>query len=502
MKATRILIIGAGLGGLAVGTRLAADGYHVKIIEQTDAPGGWLKPTRANGFCFQNGGMLITAPFLLDKIFLDAGMDRSEYIQLKSVSPVFQAIFPDHEQFLHFREPAITQMKNRSFSPEDQKGFHDYGKFCDKALDTVFFDYCASPLSERHLILQRSPRLRRFQSETTARKMALKRFSTTNMRRLYSFWPLLVGGNPSQTSHLYSLISTMIQRWDAFVPLGGADSIINGLVRLFTECGGEIQYNSTVETVQVFNQRATGVQLVDGSIHQADIIISDVDAATTYRKLIDSDRFLFSTVRKARNKKIGSSVFVYHMGLREPLQESYPLAPFNIIFPEVLNDMCDQIFKRQIPPIDPLIFLCFPSKIDSTAAPDGNESITAIVPVPNLENGIDWQQESFKFRNLILDKMQPHFKTDIRSNLICERTITPQDIEINIGNCFGSAFSFDPAIARGEPPRMANKSPSIENLFLVGAGAHPGPLFPGILSGAALTERIIVKKLNQVDKEG
>lgn len=487
MKPLRIIIIGSGLGGLAAGIRLAAEGYQVTIFEKTGLPGGCLKTEEINGFRFNNGAEIVTAPFLFDQLFERVGKNRRDYFDLQSFDPIFQAIFPGNKRFAFFRDPSLTVKLNNLFSLSDQNAFSVYLNENENRFDDLFFNYYSKPITDNHLKFGSQFRTGRFTKEKSSADMAAEMFQSAELRQLFGFWPLLAGGNPKESSHLSRIIPTIFNRWGAWIPVGGMKNLVDSLVNLFIEEGGEIFYNSEVQEIQVFNRKVSGVRLSDGSIQHADIVISDVDALRTYRSLIDSDKNHYSVVTKAKRMVPGAGVFIYHIGLNRPLQEKMSLAGNNFVFPENYETFLSDLFYRKILTPTPFFLMKIPSKNDLYAAPPGCESLSILVPVPNLEGNIEWERESYVFRNRILDLIQVFFVTDLRDSIIVETCSDPQKMQTENNSYLGAAFSALPVSQKNGGTRLANKCADIKNLYLVGAGSHPGPFIPGVLLGVSST---------------
>lgn len=485
MKPLRIIIVGSGLGGLAAGIRLAAEGYQVTILEKTGIPGGCLKTEEINGFRFNNGAEIVTAPFLFDQLFEQVGKNRRDYFDLQPLDPIFQAIFPGNKRFAFFSDPFLTLQLNNLFSLSDQNTFSVYLNENESQFDNIFFNYYAKPITDNHLNFALQFRPGRFATGKYSADWPSELFQSTELRQLFRFWPLLAGGNPKESSLLSRIIPTIFNRWGAWIPVGGMKNLVDSLVALFIEESGEIFYDSEVQEIQVFNRRVSGVRLTDGSIQHADIVISDVDALQTYRSLIDSDKNHYSVVSNAKRMVPGAGVFIYHIGLNRPLQEKLSLAGNNFVFPENYETFLSDLFTRKILTSTPFFLLKIPSKNDSYAAPPGCESLSILVPVPNLEGNIEWERESYAFRDRILDLIQEFFVTDLRENIIVEACSDPQKLQNENNSYLGAAFSALPVSQKKSGTRLANKCKDIKNLYLVGAGTHPGPFIPGVLLGVS-----------------
>lgn len=499
MKNNSVLIIGAGLGGLAVGIRLAAEGFRVRIVEKDTQPGGWLKPTRIGDFLYPNAGSLITMPQMLEDLFASTGRNLNDYLTLEEISPIIRFIFPSETEFTFYREAADTLMKNSLFGLQDQQGFTAYGKRSNRILDEIQPKFFSRPYRRSRNPFAPEFGFRSLRPRRSGRSVSERLFTSEELRIVHSYWPMFCGGAPSVSSHFYRVIPAVMQRWGVFLSKSGPDSLIKALEKLFLECGGEIQYNSKVEAIQAYNGAVTGVRLTDNSIRMADYVISDADAAFTARYLIDSDRFRFSTVSAAQMRRPGISLFIYHMAFQKQPIEKRPFIGFNVIIPPDIKQWEQELFTEKRLPSHPLFYLRVPSKIDSDFVPEGKGAISVICPVPNLDSEINWAQESYRFRERILSVMQDYFESDLRSDLIGERYITPEMIRVTFNSYMGAAWGFDVNQEKTEVPRLPNKCRDIENLYLVGSGSHPGPFLPGVLQGAEIVYREIMSARKEQD---
>lgn len=492
MKNNSVLIIGAGIGGLAAGIRLAAEGFRVRIVEKRPLPGGWLQPTRIGDVTFPNAGCLITMPQKLENLFESTGRTMSDYLRLEEYSPIMRFVFPEDNSFTLYREPADTLMKNSLFGLQDQQGFAAYGKRSDRILDEYLPKFFEKPYRRSRNPFAPEFGFRSLRPRRSGRSVSERLFASEELRSVHSFWSMFCGGAPSVSSHFYRIIPSAMQRWGVYLVKGGPEALVNALVKLFQECGGEIQYNSEVEAIQVYNGAVTGVRLSDNSIRMADYVISDADTAHTSRNLIDSDRFRYGTVEAARLRKPGISLFIYHMALLKPPIEKQPLLGFNIMMPSDMKQWERELFTEKTLSTEPLFFLRCPSKNFPDFVPDGKGALSVICPVPNLDSEINWPRESYRFRDRILSVLQNYFENDLRMDLIGERYITPGMLEESFNSYMGAAWGFDPNQEKTEVPRLPNRCADIKNLYLVGNGAHPGPFLPGVLQGAEIVHREII----------
>ena len=492
MKKNSVLIIGAGIGGLAAGIRLAAEGFRVRIVEKGERAGGWLGSTKIGEVTFPNAGSLITMPQQLENLFSSVGRSMDDYLKMDEISPIMRFLFPEENEYTLYREAADTLMKNSLFGLKDQQGYAAYGKRSDRILDEYLPKYFSRPYRRSRNPFSTDFGFAGLRPGRSGRSVSSRLFTSEELRSVHAWWPVFCGGDPMISSHFYRMIPAVMQRWGVFLVRGGSEALVNALVKLFQECGGEIQYRSEVESIQVYNGAVTGVRLTDNSIRMADYVISDADTAYTCRSLIDSDRFRYTTVEAAHSRKPGISLFIYHMALQTPPVEKRPLLGINVIMPRDSMVWERELFEEKRLPSDLSFFLHVPAKISKSFVPEGTGALSVICPVPNLDSEVSWQRESYHFRNHILNTLQEYFENDLRSSLIGERYITPDMIHETFNSYQGAAWGFDPNQEKTDVPRLPNRCRDFRNLYLVGNGAHPGPFIPSVLQGAEIAHQEIL----------
>ncbi len=492
MKNNSVIVIGAGIGGLAAGIRLAAEGYRVRIIEKGSRPGGQLCTTRIGDFVFPNAGTLLTMPEATSALFESAGRSMADYMTLREVSPILRFIFPEEGEYTLYREAADTLMKNSLFGLKDQQAFASYGKRSDYVLNEVMPRFFDRPYKRPRGLFASEFGFRALVPRRSGVRVSSKLFSSEQLREVHSFWPLFSGGAPSACSHFYRMIPAAMSRWGVYQVEGGPDAYIDALVKLFRECDGEIQCNAEVEAIQIYNGVVTGVRLTDSSVRQADYVVCDADTAYSCRFLIDSDRVHYPTVDKALMRRPGCSVFIYHMAFETPPEALRDFDVLNVLMPRDPRIWERQLFTENRLPDELLMYLSFPGKIDASFVPGKHGAMSAVVLVPNLSSDVKWRQISYHFRERILSALQPYFGSDLRSSLIGERYFTPDSLRENLNAYMGAVWCFDPVQQKTDIRCLPNDCEDIRNLYFVGNGAHPGPHIPAVLKGAELVNQAIL----------
>jgi phytoene desaturase len=279
------------------------------------------------------------------------------------------------------------------------------------------------------------------------------------------------------------------RKWGVYYPLGGTGAIVESLEKLLMELGGKVTLNAEVAEILTEGRRVSGVRLTDGSIHRADIIVSNADAAYTYRNLLPENR-RGAMYRRVSKMKYGISLFAIYFGTRRRYTDTR-LAHHNIILAERFKGLMDDIFKHKLLADDFILYLHMPTLTDPSMAPEGCESFYVLSPVPNQTSGIDWTIMARPYRDRIMQFLEENYLPDLRANIIAEHYIDPLHFQDTLKSYQGAAFSAQPTFTQSTWFRPHNRSEEYNNLYFVGAGTHPGAGLPGVLSSAFIVEKLI-----------
>jgi phytoene desaturase len=337
-----------------------------------------------------------------------------------------------------------------------------------------------------------SPDLLKLQSYTSVYQFAAQYVRHPFLRRVFSFHPLLVGGNPFDTTSIYALIHYLERQWGVHYAVGGTGAIIEAMAKLFRELGGQIHTSCPVEKISVEKGTATGVQIVDGASIKVDAVVSNADVANTYRKMIRAEYRRKYTDKRLTQMKYSMSLFVIYFGTNKQFPH---IKHHTIILGERYRELLHDIFRRKILAKDFSLYLHRPTATDPSMAPEGCDSFYVLAPVPNQESGIDWTQQAQPFRDSILKFLESRYLPGLLDSIVTERMFTPLDFETTLNSYAGSAFSFEPLFRQSAWFRPHNESEDIKNLFFVGAGTHPGAGVPGVLSSAKIAEELVMQRL-------
>jgi phytoene desaturase len=488
---SKVIVIGSGFGGLGAAARIAAHGYQVEVFEKRDKPGGRGYVYELDGFAFDGGPTVVTAPFMFDDIFELAGRRREDYVQFVPCDP-FYRIF-DHEgrpfNYNGDMDFILDQIGQRN--PADREGYRRFMATTKPIFEKGFVQLADQPFLKVGDMVRIIPDLVRLQSYKTVYQYVSGFIEDDFLRRCFSFHPLLVGGNPFSTTSIYTMIHYLEREWGVHFAIGGTGAIVNALVRLLEELGGTIHLSSEVDEILISGRRVTGVRLVDGSVHEADVVVSNAEAAYTYTNLVPAEHRRRNSDRRYRNTQYSMSLFVIYFGTKRRYTDS-GLAHHNIILSERYKGLLDDIFRRKVLAEDYSLYLHMPTITDPSLAPEGCEAFYVLSPVPHLAAGVDWTQMAKPYRDAIMQFLEDNYLPDLQANIVAEHHIDPLHFRDTLNSYLGSAFSVQPVLTQSAWFRPHNRSEDFDNLYLVGAGTHPGAGLPGVLSSSKIAEDLIV----------
>ncbi len=489
--AKKVIIIGSGFGGLGAAARLAARGYDIEIFEKRDKLGGRAYVYEVNGFKFDGGPTIVTAPFMFDDIYRAAGRRREDYFELVPCHPFYRIFNHEGRCFDYNDNLDFTLNQIEQWNPADKQGYLKFIESTKAIFQKGFVELADKPFLHFMDMMKIAPDLLKLQSHKSVYQYVSQFVQDDFLRRVFSFHPLLVGGNPFDTTSIYALIHYLEREWGVHYAMGGTGSMVQGLGRLIEELGGQIHLNTDVKEILVNNRRATGIRLADGTIHQADYIISNADVAFTYRNLIPEQYRRKYTNRKIEKMRYSMSLFVIYFGTKRRYNDSR-LAHHNIILSQRYKGLLDDIFTHKTLSDDFSLYLHMPTKTDPSTAPPGGESFYVLSPVPHLGAEIDWTKMAKPYRDRIMQFLEDNYLPDLQANLVAEHYIDPLHFQNTLNSYMGSAFSIEPTLTQSAWFRPHNRSEDFDNLYFVGAGTHPGAGLPGVLSSSKIAEDLIV----------
>ena len=483
------IVIGSGFGGIAAALRLRAKGHDVTLIEKHQDLGGRARVFKRNGFTFDGGPTVITAPYLINELFELFKKNPKDYIELSPLKIWYQFIFEDRSKFNYSGNENEMKAQIGELSQEDVQGYEKLVNFTKKIFDKGFTELADVPFDKPFVMLQQLPALLKLKSYKSVYSLVSSYIKNEKLRRMLSMHPLLVGGNPFTTTSIYGLILYLEKKWGIHYSMGGTGNIIKGFEKLMNEVGIKVIKGNEVKKIISKNTKITGVQLSNDNTINADIVICNADPPAVYEKLLDgnsNNSFLFNWKKKRMEYSMG--LFVYYFGTKKIYEN---VEHHTIKFGNKYKEHLDDIFDKKKLNEDISYYLHRPSATDKSMAPEGNDCFYVLVPVPNNQSGIDWNTEGEKMKSLIINKMEKDLMPNLKENIVEDFYLTPDYFEKDLNTKFGSGFSIQPKFTQSAYFRFHNKSEIYDGLYFVGAGTHPGAGVPGVLSSAKVLDKII-----------
>jgi phytoene desaturase len=482
------VVIGSGFGGLAAAVRLGAKGYRVTVLEKLDAPGGRAYVYRQDGFTFDAGPTIVTAPFLFEELWKLAGRKLSDDVTLVPVSPFYRMRFHDGSVFDYSGDPIAMRAEIARLSPGDVEGYDAYMKVSEEIFKVGFEQLGDVAFNHWTDMAKVAPDMIRLKSYRSVYGLVSKYFRDERLRLAFSFHPLLIGGNPFTARSIYCLIAFLERRWGVHFTMGGTGQLVSGLVKLIEGQGGSVRCNEAVREILVDNGTARGVQLASGESLPADIVVSNADSATTYRHLLPAAVRSRWSNRRIERAKYSMSLFVWYFGTKR----QYPdVQHHTILLGPRYKELLTDIFKRQILADDFSLYLHRPTATDPTLAPEGCDAFYVLSPVPHLASGTDWSVTAETYRRAIARELENTVLPDLGNQVVTSHLLTPQDFQDRLSSFRGAAFGLEPLLTQSAWFRPHNRSEDIDRLYLVGAGTHPGAGLPGVLSSARVLDALV-----------
>jgi len=518
----RALVIGAGFGGLSLGIRLQSLGFDTTIVEKLDAPGGRAYVKKTKGFVFDMGPTVITVPHFIEELFeLKRGKhnlnnpdfpsceplsaettnlsETSGYATIVPIAPFYRIYFHDKTYFDYDGNRNNTLAQIKKIAPEDLKGYERFHEAAEAIFKRGFLELGYTFFEDTKTMLSVLPDLLKLDAVRNLFSFTSKYFSNEKLRQVFSYETLLIGGNPFSVPAIYAMIHFVEKTWGVHYVMGGTGELVNGMVKKFEELGGCIRFDSEVESIKVAKRdrifskpRVTGLKLKNGEDLFAEIVVSNADYANTYMRLIERKHRRWNNNWKIQRMSYSMSLVVIYFGFKatQPLD----LRHHNIILGPRYRQLLSDIFNRKILAQDFSQYLHVPTITDPLLAPENHHAAYTLIPVPNNQSNIDWDNEGPKLTDavlLFLDK--EGYIPDLMANLVHSEFITPDYFEKTLNSYIGNGFGVEPKLTQSAFFRPHNRSEDIENLYLVGANAQPGAGTPSVMMSAKMTARAIAR---------
>ncbi|MDQ8191890.1 phytoene desaturase family protein [Roseibacillus persicicus] len=493
MQASRVAVIGAGLGGMSAAISLRAEGYEVEVFEKNPQMGGKLNVLEQDGFTFDLGPSIFTLPAIFEDLFKRAGKKMEDYVQLDSVTPHWRNFFEDGLVLDLFEEKELMrgELDKLPGDPEQHwkelQGFLDYARKQYEVLDSGYLKEGLDGLWEflRHYGLGKIGR--DIDYRPTMSEAITQRISDPAMRSIFEYFIKYVGSSALAAPGYMNMMPIIQFDYGLWYVRGGMYKLAGGLTKLMEEMGIKVHLGADVTAITRDGKAVNGIALADGSAHPFDIVVSNMEVVPTYEKLLGEPQ---KFIRKLDKFKPACSGLVIHLGTDRVYPE---LAHHNFIFSQNQHKHFRTVFEKGQLPDDPTLYVVAPTRTDPSKAPAGCDNIKILPHIPPLnDDGSITHDDYLALRERVLDKMERVCTPDLRKHIVTEDLLTPVDIERMYRSNKGSIYGVvsDWKLNRGfKAPKTSTK---YKNLYFCGGSINPGGGMPMVvLSGQKVADRII-----------
>jgi len=494
LSANRVCVVGAGFGGLALAIRLQSAGIATTVVEGRDKPGGRAYYWERDGFTFDAGPTVVTDPRCLHELWALSGKSLDADLELMPVSPFYRLTWPDGTHFDYAGDDAVLQREIGRISPVDIAGYQAFLDYSEGVYREGYVKLGAKPFLDFKAMIKAAPALAKHQAWRSVYSMVSKYIENEKLREAFSFHSLLVGGNPMTTSAIYALIHKLERDGGVWWPRGGTNRLVAAMVRHFERLGGTIRLADPVTQIHAVGDRVREVETASGWRERFDAVASNADLVHTYRDLLAGTQRGRDHSRRLAKKRFSPSLFVVHFGI----EGTWPGIPHHtVMFGPRYKGLLDDIYDHGVLPADFSIYLHHPTVTDPSLAPEGKSTFYALVPVAHLGKlAVDWKEIAPILERRVLDEVGRRLIPDIHDRIVTKFSYTPQDFTVDLNAHLGSAFSLEPILTQSAYFRAHNRDDVLGNMYIVGAGTHPGAGIPGVLAGAKATAGLMLEDLS------
>jgi len=485
---SKVVVIGGGFGGIASALRIRAKGYQVTLIDRCSELGGRAQVFKRNGFTFDAGPTVITAPHLFEELFDLFDKDLKDYIQFVPVEPWYRFVYPDGDKFDYGGTLDDTLKEIEKISPSDIEGYKKLLSMSEKIFDVGFTGLADKPFHSFVTMIKQVPHLIRLRCYWSVYQLVSKYLKHDKLRQAFTIQPLLVGGNPFDTTSIYNLIHFLERKWGIHYAMGGTGQVVRGLQQLMTEQGIEVRLDTSAESFHLDGRHIKGISLAGGEVLECDKVVSNMDPTYLYEKVIEKKSQPLFTKLKTKHAKLSMGLYVLYFGTNKKFND----VPHHTIwlgkrYEALLHD----IFNKKVLADDFSLYLHRPSATDPSMAPDGCDCFYVLSPVPNLQSGLEWDDIRDSYSDKILTALDQTMMPGLKASIVEQFDMTPKEFQKDYLSTAGAGFSIAPILRQSAWFRYHNQGEGLDNLYLVGAGTHPGAGLPGVLSSAKVLDHLV-----------
>jgi phytoene desaturase len=489
----KVVIVGAGPGGLAAAILLARSGVDVTVVERRDVVGGRTSTIEREGFKFDTGPTFFLYPRVLREILAAAGRDLDQEIPMHRLDPQYRLVFGSGGELLATPDLQRMEQAIARLSPEDARGFQRF--FCDNRNKLEkFTPFLESPFASwRDLakpdMLKLLPLLRPWRSLDADLRTY---FKDERIRLGFSFQSKYLGMSPFTCPSLFSILSFLEYEHGVFHPVGGCGAVTQALARIARDLGARVLLNERVEEMIFTGRKCTAVRTENATL-AADAVIVNADFAQAMQRMVPNTIRRRWTDSKIEKKRFSCSTFMLYLGI----EGRYDDVSHHTIY--LANDYRQNL--RDIEQLhqlsdDPSFYVQNASVTDPTLAPKKMSTLYVLLPVTHEHPNVDWAKERSRFRALALRQLEKIGIRDVESRIRFEQVVTPSDWNADFSLFKGSTFSMAHNLRQMLHLRPHNRFEDLDSVYLVGGGTHPGSGLPVIFESARITARLLLEDLD------
>jgi len=488
-----VVIIGAGMGGLAAALRLRHIGFDVTVLEKQNRPGGRCNVIEENGFRVDTGPTILVMKNALEDTYTAIGQDINKRIQFVQIDPNYRVYYHDGTYIdLYSNMARLAQEVERVRPGAAERLFRFIGESAKKyelGMDFVVrnFDHItdlANPLAGLRLLQTNA-------HQNLYRQVAGFFDHDDKLAKAFSFHSMFLGLSPFDALAMYSLITYADLALGMWFPMGGIYTIVEDMTALADQMGVSMRAGASVAEICVERGHVTGVRLESGEQVRADLVVSNADLPYTYSKLVLPEQRKQYSDRRLSRMQYACSGYLLYLGI----DKTYPhLRHQALYFSEDYRANLDAIFTTKTLPEEPSFHLNNPTVTDPGLAPDGHSLLYLLAPMPNLQGEIDWDEAAPRVRQQLLVQLERIVDPEIRQHIVWEREYRPTDFANDFNAVHGTAFgSLAQGFFQSSYFRPHNKARDIKGLYFVGQGTYPGIGMPMV----HISARLVVERIEQ-----
>ncbi|MEM8571243.1 MAG: phytoene desaturase [Pseudomonadota bacterium] len=498
------VIIGAGFGGLAAAMQLGAKGYRCVVLDKLSEPGGRGTSLRMDGHRFDLGPTIVTLPQLFEDLWAATGRDFHTDVDLRLLEPFYTIRFEDGSHFRVSQDEAEMRAEVQRLSPGDLQGYERFMRDAYRRYAFGFEQLGRRSMSRLWDLVKVLPIFAWYRADRSVAGHAAIRVKDERLRMALSFHPLFIGGSPFHVTSMYALVSYLEAIYGVHYAMGGCSALARAMADVVEDQGGVFCHGVEVDEILLSDGRAAGVRLASGETISSQLVVSNADAGHTYTRFLRKASKRRWTPKRLKKARWSMSLFVWHFGTRST-RDLWPEAGHHTILSAPRYEgLVRDIFLNGVLAEDMSLYVHRPSVTDPGCAPEGGDTFYALSPVPHLghDDPVDWEEMAETYRARVQSVLEAKLLPGLGKHLTASHVMTPLDFRDRYLSPYGSGFSLEPRILQSAWFRPHNIVEEVPGLYLVGAGTHPGPGLPGVVSSAEVLAKLVPDAEVQADSPG